>query len=207
MDLRNACMTALRIKGFAKPELLAEVLDATPEDCGALIADLVAHDLASETRLGAKLTDAGKAEETAMLDAERAAIAPDAMQAAFDGFNALNGPFKALITEWQTRDVDGEPQPNDHSDAAYDAAILDRLKTLDAQTMTLCDQLATLSPRMGQYGPRFARALARITGGEARYVAAPLIDSYHTIWFELHEDLITLSGRTRADEAAAGRAV
>lgn len=207
MDLRNACMTALRIKGFAKPELLAEVLGASPEDVTTIIADLVATDLASETRLGAKLTDAGKADEAAQLAAERAAIAPDAMQAAFDGFNALNGPFKALITDWQTREVDGEAQPNDHSDAAYDSAVMDRLKALDADTRALCGTLAALSPRMAQYGPRFARALDKIKGGEPRYVAAPLIDSYHTVWFELHEDLITLSGRTRADEAAAGRAV
>jgi pyruvate,orthophosphate dikinase len=33
-----------------------------------------------------------------------------------------------------------------------------------------------------------------------------LLDSYHTVWFELHEDLIRLAGRTREAEATAGRA-
>ncbi len=33
-----------------------------------------------------------------------------------------------------------------------------------------------------------------------------MVDSYHTLWFELHEELIQALGRTRADEAAAGRA-
>jgi pyruvate,orthophosphate dikinase len=32
------------------------------------------------------------------------------------------------------------------------------------------------------------------------------VDSYHGVWFELHEDLIQLSGRTREEESAAGRA-
>jgi pyruvate,orthophosphate dikinase len=32
------------------------------------------------------------------------------------------------------------------------------------------------------------------------------VDSYHGIWFELHEDLIQLAGRTRAAEVEAGRA-
>jgi pyruvate,orthophosphate dikinase len=32
------------------------------------------------------------------------------------------------------------------------------------------------------------------------------VDSYHGIWFELHEDLIGLAGRTRAAEVEAGRA-
>jgi hypothetical protein len=29
--------------------------------------------------------------------------------------------------------------------------------------------------------------------------------SHHTVWFELHEELIRLTGRNRADEAAGGR--
>ena len=42
--------------------------------------------------------------------------------------------------------------------------------------------------------------------GDQRYVASPRVDSYHGVWFELHEDLIALAGRRRADEVAAGRA-
>jgi pyruvate,orthophosphate dikinase len=37
-------------------------------------------------------------------------------------------------------------------------------------------------------------------------VARPIIDSYHTVWFELHEDLMAINGLTRAAEARAGRA-
>ena len=42
--------------------------------------------------------------------------------------------------------------------------------------------------------------------GNGKYIASPRVDSYHGVWFELHEDLILLAGRTRADEVAAGRA-
>jgi hypothetical protein len=34
----------------------------------------------------------------------------------------------------------------------------------------------------------------------------PIIDSYHTVWFELHEELIQAAGRSREDEAKAGHA-
>ena len=34
-------------------------------------------------------------------------------------------------------------------------------------------------------------------------IASPLKDSYHTVWFELHEELMHLSGRTRAIEEAS----
>jgi len=45
-----------------------------------------------------------------------------------------------------------------------------------------------------------------VASGDGKYVASPRVDSYHGIWFELHEDLILLAGRNRADEVAAGRA-
>ena len=43
-------------------------------------------------------------------------------------------------------------------------------------------------------------------GWNDEFIASPRIDSYHNVWFELHEDLILLAGRTREEEAAAGRA-
>jgi hypothetical protein len=52
---------------------------------------------------------------------------------------------------------------------------------------------------------RFADALEAVRGGDNTMFGRPLGDSYHTVWFELHEELIALSGRTRAEEAAAGR--
>ena len=60
--------------------------------------------------------------------------------------------------------------------------------------------------RLVGYGERLERAVERALAGDTKYVASPRVDSYHGIWFELHEDLIRLAGRTREDEAAAGRA-
>jgi len=53
---------------------------------------------------------------------------------------------------------------------------------------------------------RLGRALDLARAGDDRYVASPRVDSYHGIWFELHEDLILLAGRRRSEEVAAGRA-
>jgi hypothetical protein len=38
------------------------------------------------------------------------------------------------------------------------------------------------------------------------WLTRPMVDSHHTVWFELHEELIGLAGRTRAGEAESGRA-
>ncbi len=61
-------------------------------------------------------------------------------------------------------------------------------------------------PRLAAYGVRLDRAIDQAVVGDPRYVASPRVDSYHGIWFELHEDLIQLAGRSREDEVAAGRA-
>ena len=64
-----------------------------------------------------------------------------------------------------------------------------------------------LAPRLQPYAERLATASRRAVAGNPDYVANPLIDSYHTVWFELHEELMGLCGLDRADEAIAGRAV
>ena len=76
------------------------------------------------------------------------------------------------------------------------------------QQFELTDQLHAMSSQLpGGYKQRLDQALGKIRSGDPRYIAAPDRDSYHTVWFELHQDLIGLAGTTRQKEAAAGRAV
>ena len=202
-----AIMIALRIKGFAKAPALSETLDLDLAGVETALAELEADGLAAGTKLGTKLTDAGKAAADAASKAEHDTADDAALSESYDAFCALNGPFKALMADWQTKILDGERVPNDHADEDYDAGILASLRNIHSDTLALCDRLEPLAPRLSQYRHRFTRAMARLENGETRYFAAPLIDSYHTAWFELHEDLIRLTGRTRAAEALAGRAV
>ena len=62
-------------------------------------------------------------------------------------------------------------------------------------------------PRLAPYQARFDHAVEQLRTGDTSYVARPIMDSYHTVWFELHEELIGLLGRDRTAEALAGRAV
>jgi pyruvate,orthophosphate dikinase len=105
------------------------------------------------------------------------------------------------------RDIDGKSVRNDHSDLTYDKSVLDGFDAIHADVEAILARVAAAVPRFTDYARRLSAALARVRGGELRYVAAPDADSYHTVWFELHQDLIGLLGTTRAMEAAAGRAV
>ena len=113
--------------------------------------------------------------------------------------------MKDTVTAWQLRDP-GAQLLNDHSDAAYDRAVLDRLAALHADAVAWLTPHEAGCPRLAGYRVRLGRAAEAAQAGDGRFVASPRVDSYHGIWFELHEDLIQLAGRTRADEVAAGRA-
>jgi hypothetical protein len=42
-----------------------------------------------------------------------------------------------------------------------------------------------------------------VQSGEIEWFTKPMIESYHTIWFELHEDLLASLGLDRAKEVHA----
>ena len=115
---------------------------------------------------------------------------------AYERFLALNVEFLRLCTDWQLKPGN---EPNDHSDGAYDFKILERLDRLDERTGRLLDGLGEAVPRFGGYRPRLTEALERITDDRA-WLASPRCDSYHTVWMQLHEDLLTTVGVNRADE-------
>jgi pyruvate,orthophosphate dikinase len=114
--------------------------------------------------------------------------------------------MKTTVTAWQMRDVGGEQVFNDHSDTDYDAAVLQQLTDLHADTEAWLESLGGAVGRFAAYRGRFERAMAAVRAGDTRFVASPRVDSYHSVWFELHEDLIRLAGRTREGEVEAGRA-
>ncbi|NQV20995.1 MAG: hypothetical protein HQ511_06225, partial [Rhodospirillales bacterium] len=42
-------------------------------------------------------------------------------------------------------------------------------------------------------------ALEKAEDGETEFVSGAKVDSYHTVWFELHEDLLRILGREREE--------
>ena len=112
----------------------------------------------------------------------------------------------APVTAWQLRSDGGSPIPNDHSDAAYDQRVLGDLQDLHGDVAPWLADQATGLERLSRYAQRLGHALGSVVAGDVRFVASPRVDSYHGAWFELHEDLMLLAGRSRADEVAAGRA-
>lgn len=196
---------ALRLKGMASAEGIADAAGVSTDEAAAALAAMVDAGHAAETPRGYRLMPEGKDWLDGLLAEERAGIDSAAVEAVYERFCEHNGDFKQLITDWQIREVDGEQVPNDHTDDDYDAGIVIRLGNLHNEAAPVFADAAELAPRLGRYVDRFGEALKAVQGGDTTMIAHPLKDSYHTVWFEMHEELILLCGRTRADEAAAGR--
>lgn len=203
-DPRTLVMHGLRLKGFAEATAVAEVVAVAEREVKSILDQLVSEQLASyrDGRLsGFTLTPAGRVEHARLLAEELDAHGVrDAVHAAYSRFLARNGDLLAVCTAWQLREVDGQSTINDHADAAYDAGVLDQLGAVHGYVAPICAELAGSLERYSPYGPRLTTALDRVRAGDIDWFTKPMISSYHTIWFELHEDLLATLGIERGHE-------
>lgn len=201
--LELAVLQALRLKGRADITVVSTCAGTDVAATQSVLDTLLARELA-QGGPAYRLTPAGRDALVALLDAERPGVDHAALAAAYHDFDEVNTGLKTAVTAWQ---LIGGTTPNDHTDAAYDAGVIEQIYAVDAAFAPLLARIVALAPRLAPYSTRFATAIAKLKEGEHTYVARPILDSYHTVWFEFHEELIALLGRTRAEEAAAGRAV
>jgi pyruvate, orthophosphate dikinase len=158
-----------------------------PEAVAAL-ENLGEAGLVMQTSRGWRLTPDGQTTLATMLADELKGFDTAAAHALHERFIELDGELKTIITAHQTS---GDGVVSDDNVA--------RLVVVHDKVRPLVDDAVGLAPRLAPYGPRLDGALVELERGDARYLAHPMLDSYHTVWFELHEELIHLSGLKRAD--------
>ena len=199
-------LRALVIKGSATADGLAAATISRVEDVLAIVDRLLGQGLVEPEADAFSVTSKGKARGTALIEKDQKEWGSMRAEAALSAFHDLDERVKQIVTAWQLRDDDGAQVLNDHSDAVYDARVLGRLADLHHDAVRWLSSLSGRPAALIPYPIRLARALESASAGDQRFVASPRVDSYHSAWFELHEELIRLAGRDRAEEAAAGRA-
>ena len=199
---REVVAHALRVKQIATVADLAAHLSMAPETVDAHLAALADAGEASirERHQLWQLTALGTTRHDGWLASE-AARGPGVglVRRAYDEFLPLNTILKEQCGRWQLRDG----RPNDHGDAAYDAAVLDVLAEIDGRTADVLAAMSTALPRLSGYRPRLAAALDRVRQGDGNAFTGVLCDSYHDIWMDLHQDLILTLGIDRRTEGSA----
>jgi hypothetical protein len=203
-DPRLLVLHGLRLKHAAEVGALAVAVGLPEPGVEALLRDLAAEGLVEHRTTppaGWVLTPAGRAEQARLVRAEVTSTgATPAVARAYERFRALNASVVDACSRWQVRQVAGRAVRNDHNDHRYDARVVADLTRLQRRADPLLDDLAATLDRYGDYGPRLRHAVERVRSGDREWFTAPSIPSYHTVWFELHEDLLTTLGLDRSAE-------
>jgi hypothetical protein len=206
--MSRGCMTelavlqAVRLKGRFRPADLAAALGRDLGDIADTVERLTTSGLLVDGAM-LRISPGGRARLETLLAEEREGVDSAAMSDAYNDFRSVNTDLKSAVTDWQLKGG-AEGTPNTHDDADYDAAVLARLDSVHARVMPVIEAAATQLPRLGAYSAKLAAALDKIKAGDTAWLAKPLVDSYHTVWFELHEELIGAIGMTREEAARSG---
>jgi len=196
-----AVLQAVRLKGRVSLADLAATLGENTDDVAGTVERLTKSGLLIDGK-ALRVSPDGRVRLDELLVAERKQIDTAALAAAYADFRAVNAEFKALVTDWQLKDG----RPNTHDDTAYDAAVLSRLDDVHQRVTPIVTAAAAQLPRLSHYSAKLQAALDNVRDGDTAWLSRPLIDSYHTVWFELHEELIVAAGLTRESEAKSGDA-
>ena len=99
-------------------------------------------------------------------------------------FEPINTQFIKLVTDWQQ--TEGDPK------------VQERVIATVERLVKLIGEITQLVPRYASYIRRFERSVTTVDQGNRDFVCSPMVDSLHNIWFEFHEDFLTVQGRSRA---------
>ncbi len=192
---------ALRIKGFAAVDTITDITTLPAADVELNLSRLADNGYTQfrENRGLWQLTADGRSAHGEHLAADLEGVDVAAVLGdPYASFLTSNAQFKELCSDWQLRN--GEP--NDHSDAGYDAEVVARLGALHDQALPAVVAMGEGLARMAPYAGRLVEVLAKVGAGETKMFTGVMCGSYHDVWMELHEDLILTQGIDRSAEGS-----
>jgi hypothetical protein len=200
-DLDLLALHGLAVKKAGGPEAVAAIVGAEEDGVAASLEAAVEAGRAAGANGTFMVAPAGREWLDKQYPQAFAEFrANPAATEAYERFERINRKLLELFTDWQMIPAaGGERIANDHSDADYDAGIVDRLGDQHERAEKVLDSFAELEPRLSIYRERLDAAYDKVLAGEHDWVSAVRIDSYHTVWFELHEDLLRMLGREREE--------
>jgi DNA-binding transcriptional ArsR family regulator len=187
---------ALRIKRVATVDEVAEVLDRPISEVEQALHALRDADLVHAAGKQANrwhLTELGTEEHARLVSSARERDSLREVRLGYEVFLEHNAPLKELMSDWQGRA---------HKSDELALVVEEIAETHEAVSEGL-QVAAREAPRFAVYAMRLSRALERAERGDGRYLADPVLPSYHTVWFECHEDFLVTLGHTRAQESGS----
>jgi predicted ArsR family transcriptional regulator len=190
----SSVLQALRLKGRATAQELATSLGSDLFSVEGELQTLAEGHLVVERTSGRRpgwmLTGEGRDTYAADLATMRTPEILERLSSTYAAFLHHNAKVKDLSARWQ-----------ETSDDADRFEIIDELSEVTEEVAPSLQSAGELVPRFGAYATRLAAALER-AGDDHRFVVSPTVDSYHTVWFECHEDYLLMLDRSREQEGS-----
>jgi hypothetical protein len=186
---------AVRLTGMADDAEVAARFRLDSATVSELLLDFQAYGWVSRADFagtgGWTLTAAGKQRNERQLADELAATgSATAVADIHREFLPLNDTVLRASTDWQLRPTAADPlTANAHDDPDWDGRVLDDLTRVGHQLGLMIG--------LAGYDDRFSGALARVRAGDPSWVTRVREDSCHTVWMQLHEDLLATLGLER----------
>lgn len=201
LDPNELTVHTLTLRQLGSAEQLAEINALPIADVEAALEKAVADGAVMAARGNYMITPAGREFLDDVYARAFAGLRADpAVTDSMDSFETgVNKQVLTLTTDWQTIEVDGARVSNDHADADYDARIVEKLGRVHEKTQKVLQPLAQQNPLVDRFLDRIGAALIRAEGGETDYVSGVRVDSVHTVWFQMHEHILRLTGRERPE--------
>jgi pyruvate, orthophosphate dikinase len=150
------------------------------------------------------ITESGKKALRGFIQARRWHMIPLLQERVWADFEALDTEFKKVCLMWQVRqDRTSSPNtpniPNTHDDPEYDFGVLGRLEEVHSRLRDLVGSVSGLDAELADLTVELDNAMTRIGEGEFDYFTGVQLNSFHNLWFELHEDLLCTMGLERSE--------
>ena len=182
-DATFLVLNAVHLKRMASAEEAAALTGIDAGEAARVLADAAAGGTAMEIDGRFMLMPEGTQAVLAGYAARYAAQRADpAVLAWYERFETLNAQFIQQVSEWQ---------------AGGEERAQGRLMRSVERLARAIEELVPAIPRYGAYVRRFNDGLALIDQGRTDYIAKPTLDSVHNVWFEFHEDILSVLGRPR----------
>ena len=190
----SSVLQSLRLKGRATAAELAVSLGSTTNEVEQELESLSSQHLVVERTTGRRpgwmLTGEGRERYDSSLAEARTPEVLERLGLTYHDFLQLNATVKELCARWQATDDDGDR-----------FEVIDELHAVQEKVAPSLQSAGEVVPRFGAYANRLAAALEK-AAEDHRFVVSPTVDSYHTVWFECHEDYLLMLDRSRADEGS-----
>lgn len=186
MDSETRLLQFLAMEGLAEEETIVEAVDESAATIESTLADLKAEG-AVENEGFWYLTDEGEHRLNQRLRERFSEPELDELETVHEEFESFDTEFKTLANEWQRTEAKADREDLIEDLLAFHHRVVDYFADYDGAIRDVYQP----------YLDNLATATEKLTAGEQAYFTGTEVDSYHTVWFRFHDDLLRTLGKDR----------